>query len=188
MHYEGVQRLRRRNVKNYSLVLFGMVTALALLITLHSIVPAGLALVFPNSAPQVIPSLREWQGSTGSFMIVSTSRIVLDPLYAAKLQETARVFQADLFDVTEHPLPVVASSSPDPGDFYLTLKNSDGGIGNEGYRFEVGDVLAIRANTSSGIFYGTRTALQILLHDSARLHIVKGIARDYPKYKERGFM
>ncbi|MDQ6642833.1 MAG: family 20 glycosylhydrolase [Chloroflexota bacterium] len=188
MHYEGAQRLRRRNVTNYSLVLFGMVTALAILITLHSIVPAGLALVLPNSVPQVIPSLREWQGSTGSFTIVSTSRIVVDPLYTAQLQDTAHVFQADLFDVTEHPLPVVASSSPVPGDFYLTLKNTDGGIGNEGYRFEVGDVLAIRANTSSGIFYGTRTALQILLQDSARLHIVKGVARDYPKYKERGFM
>ncbi len=180
--------MRRRKAPFFSYVLFGMVVTLALLITFNLIVPAGLAIILLNPAPQVIPSLREWQGSAGSFMITSTSRIVVDPLYAAQLEDTSRVFENDLFEVMGHPLPIVTTNSPAPGDFYLTLKITDHLIGNEGYHFDVGDVLAIRANTSTGAFYGTRTVLQILLQDPARLHIAKGIAIDYPKYRERGFM
>ena len=185
--YEGAQRLRRRKALFIPYVLIGMVVTLALLITFRHIVTAGLAIVILNPTPQVIPALREWQGSTGSFMITSTSRIAVDSLYAAQLENTSRVFENDLFEVTGHPLPIVPTNSPAAGDFYLTLKITDPLIGSEGYHFDVGDILAIRANTSSGVFYGTRTALQLLLQDPGRLHIARGIAVDYPKYKERGF-
>src|SRR3989442_1344777 len=84
--------------------------------------------------------------------------------------------------------PVASASSAGLGDFFLTLKNSDRGIGNEGYLLKVGDAVIISANTSTGVFYGTRTILQILLQDSAKTHIVRGTARDYPRYQERGFM
>ena len=185
--YEGAQRLRRRKALFIPYVLIGMVVTLALLITFRHIVTAGLAIVILNPTPQVIPALREWQGSTGSFMITSTSRIAVDSLYAAQLENTSRVFENDLFEVTGHPLPIVPTNSPAAGDFYLTLKITDPLIGSEGYHFDVGDVLAIRANTSSGVFYGTRTALQLLFQDPGRLHIARGIAVDYPKYRERGF-
>lgn len=46
----------------------------------------------------------------------------------------------------------------------------------------------IRANTDTGVFYGTRTALQILAQDEGHDQIGKGLAKDFPKYKERGFM
>ncbi|HEY6286560.1 MAG TPA: beta-N-acetylhexosaminidase, partial [Ktedonobacteraceae bacterium] len=145
-------------------------------------------ILFANAAPEVIPGLREWQGSNGSFMIDSASRITIDPSYSAQLQDTARVFQNDLFAVTGSSLPVVTTSSPIIGDFYLTLKNSDRGIGSEGYLLKVGDSVVISANTSTGVFYGTRTILQILLQDPSKTHIVRGTARDYPRYQERGFM
>ncbi|HXL38083.1 MAG TPA: family 20 glycosylhydrolase, partial [Ktedonobacteraceae bacterium] len=134
------------------------------------------------------PGLREWQGSSGSFMIDSASRITVDPASATQLQDTAHVFQSDLFSVTGSSLPVVTTSSPTIGDFYLTLKNSDMSIGKEGYLLKVGDSVVINANTSSGVFYGTRTILQILIQDPAKTHIVRGTARDYPRYQERGFM
>ncbi|MGZ3615441.1 MAG: family 20 glycosylhydrolase [Ktedonobacteraceae bacterium] len=146
------------------------------------------SVLFANSAPEVIPVLREWQGDSGSFMIDSASRIIIDPTYAAQLQNTAHVFQSDLFTVTGSSLPVVTTGSPNIGDFYLTLKNSDRGIGNEGYLLKVGDSVVISANTNTGVFYGTRTILQILIQDPAKSHIVRGNARDYPRYQERGFM
>jgi len=145
-------------------------------------------ILFANAAPEVIPGLREWQGSSGSFMIDSASRITVDPASATQLQDTAHVFQSDLFSVTGSSLPVVTTSSPTIGDFYLTLKNSDMGIGKEGYLLKVGDSVVINANTSTGVFYGTRTILQILIQDPAKTHIVRGTARDYPRYQERGFM
>jgi len=142
----------------------------------------------PNPAPQVIPSLREWQGSSGFFTLSSISRIAVDPSFTAQLKNTAQVFQNDLFAVTRHTLTVVSTVSPAAGDFFLTLNTSDPAIGNEGYLFQVDDTVVIRAHTSAGVFYGTRTALQILLQDLTKTHIPKGRARDYPQYTERGFM
>ena len=148
----------------------------------------GYRIVFANPAPQVIPSLREWSGGSGSFALMGTSRIVIDAAYQTQLMDTARVFQSDLFDVVGHSLPVVTSGSPGSGDFFLTLTTSDDRIGNEGYLFNVGNRVTISARTSTGIFYGTRTALQILQEDPARSSIPRGKARDYPEYQERGFM
>ena len=142
----------------------------------------------PNAAPKVIPSLREWQGNTGFFTLNSASRISVDPSYTAQLKDTARVFHDDLLAETGYALPLVTTTSPAVGDFFLTLNNLDSGIGNEGYLFQIGDSVVISAHTSAGVFYGTRTALQILLQDSTKTHIPKGTARDYPQYAERGFM
>jgi hexosaminidase len=167
-----------------------MAITLALLIPLHLVDPARLlSLVpLPNESPLVVPALREWRGGSGTFSLTPASRIVVDATYATQLQETAQAFQSDLFEVTGHSLPIITLSSPARGDFFLTLWNSDRAIGSEGYIFEVGDAVVIRANSSAGVFYATRTALQILLQDSSRGHIVRGTARDYPGYKERGFM
>src|SRR5437899_11688146 len=82
--YEGAQRVRRRKALFIPYALLGMVVTLALLITFHLIVPAGLAIVILNSAPQVIPSLRVWQGSTCTFMITTTLRSAVDYHYNDK--------------------------------------------------------------------------------------------------------
>jgi hexosaminidase len=177
--------LSKRLVTLCTILLFGMAIAITAFIALRL---SGSIIIFANPAPSVIPSLREWQGSSGSFTMSSASRIIVDPSYALQLQETALVFQNDLLEVTGDTLPVITSISPRPGDFFLSLRNSDPVIGNEGYLFKVGDSVVISANTSTGVFYGTRTALQILLQDPTRTHIAEGTARDYPKYRERGFM
>ena len=173
--------------------LLGMVVISTNLTPLH-VVDSAIGAMFlapqevPNPAPKVIPSLREWQGNTGIFTMSSASRIAVDPSYIAQLKDTAKAFQGDLFAVTGYTLPTVTTLSPGVGDFFLTLNNLDPGIGNEGYLFQVGDTVVISAHTSKGVFYGTRTALQILLQDFTKTHIPKGIARDYPQYAERGFM
>ncbi len=142
----------------------------------------------PNAAPNVIPSLREWQGSKGYFTLSSTSRIAIDSSYTAQLKNTAKVFQDDLFAVTRHTLPLVTTNTPTAGDFFLTLHNLDRAIGNEGYLLQADNKVLISAHTPAGVFYGTRTALQILLQDPTKTHFPKGLARDYPQYAERGFM
>ena len=177
--------MRKRVFALYTLTLSSLVIFGAFFILLHV---SGVTSVLVNGKPEVIPSLREWQGSTGSFTLTADSRIAVDPASASLLQDTIRVFRGDLFLVTGRTLPVVNTNTFQSGDFFLTLSTTDAHIGSEGYLFDVGDAVTLRAHTTQGIFYGTRTALQILLQDPARSHIVKGMARDYPQYKERGFM
>ncbi len=141
-----------------------------------------------NPAPRVIPALREWHGGVGSFALTSGSRITIDPAAGTQLAVTAQTFQSDLAVVSGRTLPVVTTAFPASGDFVLTLGNADGRLGDEGYTLAATDSLIITGATSRGVLYGTRTALQILLQDPEHIHIPKGLARDYPKYKVRGFM
>jgi hexosaminidase len=186
--------LRKKAVAFYIGMLLGLIIIFTNFTPLRLLDRAAIGILslapqtVPNPAPQVIPSLHEWQGSTGFFTLSSASRIAVDPSYTAQLGNTAKVFQNDLFALTRHTLPVVTTISPATGDFFFTLHTFDPSIGSEGYLFQVDETVVISAHTSTGIFYGTRTALQILLQDPAKTHIPRGIARDYPQYAERGFM
>ncbi len=141
-----------------------------------------------NAAPEVVPLLREWQGGSGSFTLTGNAQIRLASVSASQLRATAQTFQQDLALETGWMLTIVISDSPGTGNFFLTLQTRDSSLGSEGYLFDVGDAVTINALTSGGIFYGTRTALQILGADAAHSQIPRGSARDYPHYAERGFM
>jgi hexosaminidase len=177
--------LRKRIFPLYIILLIGLAVTFSFFILLHF---KGANSVLVNGKPEVIPSLREWQGRIGTFTLTANSHIDVAPSYASALQDTAHVFRSDLFSVSGHLLPIINTDTTHPGDIFLTLNAGDATIGTEGYLFESSDEVTIRANTTQGVFYGTRTALQILLQDPARSHIVKGMARDYPQYKERGFL
>lgn len=166
-------------------------TLAVFLITLLFAIPLrllNLELFAPNTTPSVVPILREWHGAYGYFTLDASSHIIIDPLYASQLRDTAGVFQSDLRIVSGRTLPIITVPGRGSGDFFLTLRNADSGLGSEGYLFQVTNSVTISAHTSTGIFYGTRTALQILQQDYAQSHIPRGTARDYPSYAERGFM
>ncbi|WP_322480932.1 family 20 glycosylhydrolase [Thermogemmatispora sp.] len=141
-----------------------------------------------NAAPLVIPTLREWHGGLGTFILSANARIVLDPPSATRLRSTALTFQQDLQAVAGLRLPIVTQEAPSSGDLWLTLKNDDQVIGDEGYVLAIADNVMISAHTETGIFYGTRTVLQMLMQDPAKSHLARGMARDYPRYAVRGFM
>jgi hexosaminidase len=177
--------VKNRRALWLTIVLASMAAALLSLSTFKLFAPVNF---FANSAPPVVPALREWHGSAGSFVLNSSSKIILDPPYASSLRETAQLFQQDLFAEIGGSLPIAISSNPGTGNFYLTLRTRDSSIGDEGYLFNVGDSVTIDARTINGVFYGTRTVLQILSAATDHVSIPKGYARDYPAYKERGFM
>ncbi|NOV03943.1 family 20 glycosylhydrolase [Paenibacillus planticolens] len=141
-----------------------------------------------NAAPNVVPSLREWTGGTGAFQLKNTSRIVVDSLSSAELADTAAAFKEDLTLVTGKAVAIVNDNTAKAGDLFLSLKTDDAGIGNEGYVLEAGAFVSIKAHTSGGVFYGTRTVLQILQQDASRSYMPQGVARDYPQYAQRGIM
>src|SRR4029077_16832204 len=134
-----------------------------------------------NPPPQVIPSLREWHGASGAFALTPTSRIVLDTATGDQLADSARIFATDLTLIMGRSLPVVSDSAAGQGDIFLSLatteKVTEPTLGDEGYSLTIADAVTLRAHTATGVFYGTRTILQMLLSDAARTHLPRGYAR-----------
>ena len=119
-----------------------------------------------------IPGVREWHDGRGTFHLRASTRVVGGGAEARLLaRELAR------------PL---AHGSPRAGDIVLERGSRDRRLGREGYRLDSGSELRVRARGSAGVFYGTRTVLQLL---RARHGVVPaGWARDWPRYPERGLM
>lgn len=103
----------------------------------------------------------------------------------ARLHADATTFADDLALMTGKRLAVVSGGTVQPGDLRLDLQSGDVEIGTEGYRLSISDGLVISGNTPTGVFYGTRSVLQLLRQADT---IQAGIARDWPRYPERGLM
>lgn len=139
-----------------------------------------------NAKPVVIPELAEWTGGTGDFTITDDTRLMVNPQYKTQLQTAVTEFQVDYKDVTGKTITVVEGTEPKAGDFYFTLGSSDEGLGEEGYLMKVTDSLTLEAVNAQGVYWGTRSVLQILSQNGNT--IPQGTARDYPAYEVRGFM
>ena len=70
-------------------------------------------------------------------------------------------------------------------EIFLTLSGSQAKHGPEGYSLTIGDRVVISGNSPAGVFFGTRTLLQMLGHSSA---LPKGKAVDWPDYSHRMLM
>jgi hexosaminidase len=137
-----------------------------------------------NAQPFVIPALREWHGGQGNYVLTSSDRIVLHTANRNLLQKVAVILKREIKEQTGLSLPIV-TGKPEKGDIFLTLQEPDKSIGEEGYYFKVGEYVTISALHYQGLFWGTRTLLQLLEHQTST---PKGIARDYPEFKVRGFV
>lgn len=140
-----------------------------------------------GNRPQTIPALRAWLHRPGEFVLGEVGRIVIAPGQRSKgLADTAKLLVGDIRALTGAEYRVEAnSSSSRPGDIRLVLGPPDSQLGEEGYELEVGEAIAVTAPTRAGVFYGTRTILQLLRQDRA---VPAGVARDWPRYPERGLM
>ena len=138
-----------------------------------------------NACPEVIPSIREWCGGKGVFLLEKGKTIVIDPAYVRELQKTAEILVEDMNTLCGLKYEV-KTGNPGEGDIYLTLKTDDRSLGEEGYRMTIGKRVDIEGVAAKGVFWGTRTLLQLAEH--GRLSLPVGKIRDYPKYARRGFM
>ncbi|MFG2672007.1 family 20 glycosylhydrolase [Streptomyces sp. NPDC048445] len=129
--------------------------------------------------PEVLPSLRQWQPGEGEFTLTDRARIVLDGVREQRTADDAKRFAGEL----KGGAPVSRGRARS-GDVVLRQDASlKGALGAEGYRLDVGDRVTVTAATSTGVFYGSRTVLQ-LLNDDGRA--ARGSATDVPAYRERG--
>jgi hexosaminidase len=139
--------------------------------------PATAGTAAPAAAPGVLPSLHAWSGGTGSLRLGSHARIATDRADAG----TARMLAGELSDALGRRVTVTGSSGG-PGDIVLRSDRDRGDLGREGYVLRVTDRVSITGRAGTGVFYGTRTLLQ-LLKDGAALP--KGSTTDVPPSGER---
>ncbi|MFV5998105.1 discoidin domain-containing protein [Streptomyces sp. NPDC056231] len=146
-----------------------------------------------NARPAVVPALQQWDGGTGSFELRKNSRIVLAKKQADELDDQGAQLATEIEQVTGHKLDV-SPRIPQDGDIVLSidpsLEDATGGVrfAEEGYTFTATDRnVTIAAPTAKGVYYGTRSLLQILLLDDGRDSVPVGTAVDWPNYKVRGF-
>lgn len=136
-----------------------------------------------NSKPFVIPELRQWQGADGMTTITAKSKVVY---VNSELADVAEAMAEDYGLLFGKKLKTQAASKTAKGNIIMALTD-DEELGDEGYCIEIGDAVAISANTPVGAYWATRTLLQILEQHEG-VNLPKGTIRDWPDYEVRGFM
>lgn len=132
-----------------------------------------------NPKPFVVPELKTWTGAEGQTTL--SGRIIVK---SPKAMAVANALIADLKEMSGTNLTVVKGAAK-PGDIVLSLKN-DKKLGQEGYAMNIGSTVELTAATERGLFWATRTLLQ--LNEQNKNGLPKGKTIDVPEYKLRGFM
>ncbi|MBQ8502123.1 MAG: family 20 glycosylhydrolase [Bacteroides sp.] len=135
-----------------------------------------------NEKPFVIPELKEWKGGQGRLALSEQTCIV----YSKKqpdLERIARLVAEDCKELLGYA-PSIVEGKGREGDIVLTLKK-DKALGAEGYSIAITDRVVLSAPNATGVYWGTRTLLQLA---EQGLTLPKGEIRDYPDYALRGFM
>ncbi|MEH7502982.1 discoidin domain-containing protein [Neobacillus drentensis] len=141
-----------------------------------------------NPVPNVIPGLREWKGHTGNFELTKSSKLVVDSSAPDSLMDTANSIKAYFKNMLGKDITVNKGTKPRTEDIFLTIDDTKGYLGEEGYTLDITDTITVSAPTSKGILYGGISLTQILYQSKDRNTIPKGTARDYPKYETRSGM
>lgn len=148
-----------------------------------------LLLIISNNSysikPITIPEIKQWNDSQGNYIYSKNIRIVVDPQYKSVLEPIANTFAQDLELLNKSKHQVIYSTSVSKGDIFLTMNSTNPEIGEEGYSLEINESISIDATSENGVFYGTRSIIQMLKQSDS---IQCGNATDYPDYPERGIM
>lgn len=137
-----------------------------------------------NPKPFVVPELKQWTGKDGNFTPGKDTRIVCTS-QNPELLRIARMFADDYQQMFGQTLTVTQGKATS-GDFVLSL-SADKKLGEEGYAIKITDRVAISAPTPTGLYWSTRTLLQLAEQNQER-SLPQGTIRDYPDYPLRGFM
>ena len=145
----------------------------------------GVMVAVAQSVPQVIPALQQWKPAKGMLVLPESGKVIVSPDEEEVLKESAEILVQDLKEMFGWDYRVVTGKK-EKGAVFLTLGKPDKTLGDEGYRMDIRNEVTIEAPTSKGVFWGTRTLLQMIYHQSEGL--MKGQATDFPLYPSRGLM
>ncbi len=133
-----------------------------------------------NPKPFVIPELTSWTGAEGQTAL--SGRVVVK---SSKARAVAQAWVAD-FQTMFAQQPTIVSGRAQKGDLILSLR-ADKKLGEEGYTLKIGESVELTASTERGLYWGTRTLLQ-MLEQGQGATLPKGVTTDIPQYSLRGFM
>ncbi|MFC0623155.1 family 20 glycosylhydrolase [Kribbella deserti] len=135
--------------------------------------------------PSVLPAVRSWQPAvSGDFSWSSASRLVVDS-GAAGLRPDADTFAEDLSYLNGSAPQVIVgpSNTAVPGDVVLRLDPTI--PADEAYQVRIGPVTTITSRTAVGVYWGTRTMLQLIKRQPV---LPAGVIDDSPQFRVRGFL
>ena len=131
-----------------------------------------------NPRPFVFPELLNWVGGTGSYTLGQTVRL------AGVTPSMADQLTAELNELLGRNVTIATAGAPADVTFSLC---DDPRLGAEGYTLEIAaDGIRIAATTQTGLFWGTRSLLQMAVAGNG--NVPCGRALDIPRYKVRGFL
>ncbi len=161
--------------KSFSLIL-------SVLLVITTIVPLFVFTASAaNSAPTVIPAIRQWEGGSGKFVPDSETIIVCNESSASRQMELVREFFADMLGLN---LELSATGSSNAIIFKLDSSACDGR--EEGYELEAtATAITVKASTPIGLLYGGISVVQSCYADG---YFPVGKALDYPCYPLRSGM
>ena len=124
--------------------------ALSLVLLFTAIIPFTSVSAAPNSAPSVIPAIRDWQGSNGSFAVNSSTALV--NLASSDSVSKVKGYFSDMLGLE---LSVKSASSGSNEIIFKKDASLAASVGNEGYRLEAtSSKITITAATEIGLLYG----------------------------------
>ncbi|MGL4519712.1 MAG: family 20 glycosylhydrolase [Phocaeicola sp.] len=132
--------------------------------------------------PQVIPALQNWESRAGVLQLPTQGKVVVNPANYETLKESANILASDLKALLNWNYQVVAGKK-EKGTIYLSLEEA---AREEQYELSINQGVEIKGASQKGLFWGTRTLLQMLHNQPDGLQ--RGHTIDYPSYSHRGFM
>lgn len=149
----------------------------------------GVTAAAATTPPATLPAVQQWTAGSGTgYTWPAPGRIVVHaadaPALAADAQTNARDLGAALN--TQAPAVVYGTVADTvPGDVFLSLGSTDSQLGTEGYSLTVGPVLAVSAQAALGVFWASRTIIQMLRQSPT---LPPGTVRDWPRYPVRAVL
>lgn len=149
------------------------------------------AVANPNAEPKIIPSVQEWYGYTGDFVLTENTKIVVSDHHNLGLRKAADNLQKDIEEFTGWKLTVTTDAATANDIELVSVAGDKYDTGKEGYILLNNDNgLKIYSSTYTGGFYGTMSVEQVFYQQryDGQYAFPKGIMRDYPKFEVRGYM
>ncbi len=137
------------------------------------------ALAGANAKPRVIPDLLSWRGMHGTYKLGES-------IISKDAPELAEALAADIHDLLDRNMQVNEEGNT---PIYLTLCKSIRELGDSRESYDITirpDWVEINATAPQGLYWGTRTLLQMLKQGQGTLPC--GYIDDVPRYAVRGFM
>ena len=137
-----------------------------------------------NPKPQVVPSILQWEGGQGEYKLGDTVGVYFGGMDA----ERQAIILEDLRDVLGKELQIVDREKADI-KFIAVPKAKKKNYDNqaEAYRLHTDESgITVSAVSGKGLFWGSRTVLQILKQTGGSMPY--GKAYDVPRYEVRGVL